>query len=575
MAVVITTDLVDINLSEATTNYAILGTFATAIASSVDTYVQSAATVGGRVSANTAWAHSSTPSANLNLSVSEFHIFQWLKCISVPQLDSKLNGGLGITMSSDPTPTLTGTTPSNGLSNSKTWYVGGNEDALSGWGCYVVDPNSASDLTLGTPNAASVNRVGIRAKMLGTVGGGAVKPVNVVFDATRYGTGLTYQGDTAGNPGNFTNILSTAMSATNAWGILTSDSSIWFGAGKMDFGTTGQTSISSFKSTGQTFVWRNYPVAATFYAWRLRGAAGFATTFQLGDFTSGLVSKGNVIKGAGDPTSATHATWSLDVGADVTANIYASNLSELYRGTFTTTTTMRGCVINNFGNIVANGSTINDCSFSDLRTTAPISATYGIEVTTAATIITNSKFVNCPSAVYWNVATNPNTYLTGTSFTSGGTGYAIVLGPNCPAAIVLTDVVFSSYGITGTTNAAIHNNSGKSITITVAGLGTTPTYNNGAGATTTVISGQRTLTLTGLISGSDIVINTTSTVTQILDVDQNVGSTYAYSYTYAASTFVDIKIMKAGYSPYQVYNYNLANSDASLPIAQVIDRTYV
>lgn len=51
MAIAVTTDLTDGNLSEATTNYAVIGTWATGIAASVDTYIQSAATVGGRVSA--------------------------------------------------------------------------------------------------------------------------------------------------------------------------------------------------------------------------------------------------------------------------------------------------------------------------------------------------------------------------------------------------------------------------------------------------------------------------------------------------------------------------------------------
>jgi len=243
MAISVVTDLVDVNLSEAVTNYAVLGNWATAIAASPDTYVQSSNTVGGRVSANTGWAHTSLASKDFSVEAEELHIFQWLKSISIPQMDTKANGGLAVTISSDALPTLTGISPNNGPTNSKSWFVGGNEDALSGWVCYVINPRSTPTLTLGSPIVSAIQRIGVRGKAVSVVGGGAVRPINVTFDATRYGTGLTYTGDNAGTPGNFADILATAMSPANAWGILTSDASIYFGAGKFNFGTTGQTAI--------------------------------------------------------------------------------------------------------------------------------------------------------------------------------------------------------------------------------------------------------------------------------------------------------------------------------------------
>lgn len=399
MAIGVTTDLVDVNLAEAITNYAVLGTFATAIAASPDTYVQGSNNVGGRVSAATGWAHTSLASTDLTLS--ERHVFQWLKSISIPQLDTKANGGLAVTISSDATPTLTGTSPNDGPTNSKSWFVGGNTDALSGWVCYVVDPQSTPSLTLGSPTISAIQRIGVRGKVVGVVGAGAVRPINVTFDATRYGTGLTYTGDDAGTPGTFANILMTAMSVANAWGILTFDSSIYFGAGKFDFGTTGQTAISSFKSIGQLFVWRNFPVANTFYAWRIRGAGSFATTFQLGNYASGLVSGGNVIKGAGDPSSSTHAVWTLDVGTNTTVNLYGSQFSELRSSTLQSTTTICSCTFLNFGTITTNGALIDNCTFQDVKTTAPISGTNALVVASATEMstVTNSKFVNCNNAI--------------------------------------------------------------------------------------------------------------------------------------------------------------------------------
>jgi hypothetical protein len=83
------------------------------------------------------------------------------------------------------------------------------------------------------------------------------------------------------------------------------------------------------------------------------------------------------------------------------------------------------------------------------------------------------------------------------------------------------------------------------------------------------------LTLTGLIAGSDVVIKTSDTNVALANVDANPDSDYTYGYTYVAATYVDIKVMMAGYRPYQIYDYLLTVSDASLPIAQEIDRAYV
>lgn len=221
------------------------------------------------------------------------------------------------------------------------------------------------------------------------------------------------------------------MSSANAWGILTSDSSIYFGAGKFDFGTTSQTATSSFKSTGQLFVWRNFPVATTFYAWRVRGTSSFGTTFQLGNYSGGLVSDGNVIKGAGDPSSTTHAAWTLNVGTNTTANLYGSQFSELLTATLQSTSTVRGCTFSNFGTITTNGAVIDDCTFQNVKTTAPISATYALTVNTTSEManITNSKFVNCNRALKLTVAGDYT--FTGDTFT--GNTYDIENSANATA----------------------------------------------------------------------------------------------------------------------------------------------
>ena len=82
-----------------------------------------------------------------------------------------------------------------------------------------------------------------------------------------------------------------------------------------------------------------------------------------------------------------------------------------------------------------------------------------------------------------------------------------------------------------------------------------------------------TLTLTGLQTGSDIVVLAAGTVTQRINVDSN--PTSSYSYVYQASEAVDIGIIKIGYVPLYIRNLTLSTTDSTLPIAQVADRNFI
>ncbi len=82
-----------------------------------------------------------------------------------------------------------------------------------------------------------------------------------------------------------------------------------------------------------------------------------------------------------------------------------------------------------------------------------------------------------------------------------------------------------------------------------------------------------TLSLTGLVTGSDIVVLAAGTETERVNVDANAGTTY--SYVYSAVEAVDIGVFKAGYVPFYIRNYTLSEADSSLPVAQVADRNYL
>lgn len=81
------------------------------------------------------------------------------------------------------------------------------------------------------------------------------------------------------------------------------------------------------------------------------------------------------------------------------------------------------------------------------------------------------------------------------------------------------------------------------------------------------------LTLTGLQTGSDIVVLQAGTETERVNVDANAGTTY--NYVYETPEDIDIGVFKIGYVPFYIRNYTLSASDGTVPIAQVADRNYL
>jgi hypothetical protein len=81
-----------------------------------------------------------------------------------------------------------------------------------------------------------------------------------------------------------------------------------------------------------------------------------------------------------------------------------------------------------------------------------------------------------------------------------------------------------------------------------------------------------TLSLTGLQTGTDIVILQAGTDVILQQQDSNSGSTY--NYVYETVQNVDIGLIKPNYVPLYIRNYPLSSSNASLPISQTFDRNY-
>ena len=138
-----------------------------------------------------------------------------------------------------------------------------------------------------------------------------------------------------------------------------------------------------------------------------------------------------------------------------------------------------------------------------------------------------------------------------------------------PGTFTLVDNTFEGYGLDGTTDAAIYNNSGGHVVLNISGGGDTPTVRNGTGATTDVVSGI-TLTFAGVKVGSEIHIFD-SNATLLASVESAVeNQTITLQVT---GVQVRVFIASLGYENLDI-PYLVPASDSTVPVFQRIDRNY-
>jgi hypothetical protein len=162
---------------------------------------------------------------------------------------------------------------------------------------------------------------------------------------------------------------------------------------------------------------------------------------------------------------------------------------------------------------------------------------------------------------------------------------------------VLTDVAFTTetasrhairiaaagtYALAGVTFSGFTHDiditaTSGTVTINVTGGGDAPTYVS-AGATV-VINAGATLTVTGVVPGSDVVVidasvPATGDGSNVLQTyDAIAGTSVAFSHS-LAGTPIKVGLFKAGLIPLVVGPITLGSSDAELPVSQQEDRNY-
>lgn len=80
-----------------------------------------------------------------------------------------------------------------------------------------------------------------------------------------------------------------------------------------------------------------------------------------------------------------------------------------------------------------------------------------------------------------------------------------------------------------------------------------------------------TVTFTGPVAGSDMVVLTAGTTSVLFSSD----AASTFTYTYSGAQTVDVGFIKAGHVPYYIRNLSLTTTDSSIPVAMTADRNFI
>lgn len=415
------------------------------------------------------------------------------------------------------------------LGNWKSYTVAGGDTPPFPYGKWInsaVDPSLTPDATNGTTPGVSINGIGSMSQLTLPVARGQPH----VCDIIRYGRAEARMsgGDLANGYATFAGFSAVNDTSANRWGLIQATTGGYQWKGLM---VLGHASAVDFRdSNTNVFVQDCRKVSSTFNKIEIRQATSRVDWTNINFLNSS------------PSTNASKGDLQVVDNADV--NIDGCAFTDMGSFTFLSNSTIIGTTFRRCGQVTANGATFTGCLFT--RTTAAVALLAGSSVST----ISDCEFV------------------------SDGSSHAIEI--TAAGTYTLSNLTFSGYassnGSTGNETIFVNVASG-SVTINSDSVISYRT----AGATVTVVAGQKTLTVTNIISGSDVVILSagTSTVLTSNDGGANPVTSFDYSYTYSPGTLVDIAIYKAGYVPYIVRGFTLPANGGSVQVAQVADRNYV
>ena len=453
------------------------------------------------------------------------HFFGWINCLT-PNLDLKSNGGVRLAIGSDAT-------------NYGEWYVGGDgsesdDPYRGGWKSFVQNPAANFNVVNGTfvlaSNPAQLNAADFFGGTIKTIASIMGNFNNGLIDQISVGFGLRLENGDATTPGKFDNfVASDEGTIANKFGVYRSVSGVKLSQGKTFIGHDTGTSSTLFIDTGSVVVFEDAPVSSDFYEIKCQDAQGAAITNVLfGTSSLGVTSNGLFINAAGT------RKWTMTselYNAQSTWEIYASILQSINTASLSHAVKIESTSILNSGKLLLSGAAIASCSFAGGTDLIQLEVYDPDDMSNVA----YTSFNNCNRAIQINQ-----------------TG----------------SYVFRGLAFNGNT-FDLRNASGGSASIAIVGGGSSPSFENVSGSFTEIVN-NITISLTGLISGSEVRVYPTGSLVELDGIENSTGS---FSFVMDASTHINIVIQKEDYE-YQIIKNFAPGADSSIPVSQRFDRNY-
>ncbi len=261
----------------------------------------------GRVPNNTGLGGFDFDTGAANVDVTDEHILMW----AYPAAFTYSNLRIRISSNAD------------AAGNYGEWNIVTPDDALAitegAWIILAADVLKAFDGTAGTPPAIT----GVRSFAC------MVNITTVVAEASKFyvdeykrGTGITVTGGAA-TPRGSTEVA--ANDKTNGRGTFIDAKGAFYVMGRITIGDVTAATNSTYEDEGETWIWQDLPVSATFHMLEFVGGTGtnratFGTSSGAGDAKEG--SGGNTFKSAGDIPFRVKA-----VDSDITAELFGCALT--------------------------------------------------------------------------------------------------------------------------------------------------------------------------------------------------------------------------------------------------------
>lgn len=335
--------------------------------------------------------------------------------------------------------------------------------ALGGFIPVWVDVSRTPE-TGGSANEASINEIGSLID-IGNVGGNAD---NLILDAIHSGTsGLTW----TGSGGDFSQFNSYEL--TNREGNIVEQNGILFCYSRLEIGDTAGP-VSSFSDSNKKLIFPDQSLVSNTFM-------GISLALNVGD----SISLTNISIESSDPQSATNrpdfvcsGNSTTEIGVFNSVGLIGMRTVEL-----TEAVSMNNCTIDALSLVQSNAkiqnSTLQPRSVSGVAFCSdPVFSTEGIS---------NASVIQAGSGHAFEITTPGNYTLTSINFS----GFGGTEGSNLVAN-------------SGSLDAAVYNNSGGIVNITIDG-GSGVSVRNGAGSTTNILN-NISLTITGLTVGQEVRI---------------------------------------------------------------------